>query len=264
VLLPPIAFFNLARLELDGRLLGGIALGSVALALTGLAAYLAGTHLLRLDRAATGTIMVAALIGNTGNLGLPLSLAVLGPDTLGEAVAYHELVQSPWFYLGSFAVGAAFGTAAGESTRQRLLAFLRNPPLFGALLGLAAPAALAPDLAVEITRVIAFSLLPIGFFVVAVTLAAEGRGLAMPRLTRTLLAVCGLRLVVAPLLLLALAAPLVSLPATYLVQSAMPVGITGLVVAHRYGLEVPTIAAAVAWSTLLVIVVALGASLAGA
>jgi hypothetical protein len=242
---------------------GGIALGSVALALTGLAAYVAGTHLLRLSRPATGTLMVTVLIGNTGNLGLPLSLALLGPDTLGEAVAYHELVQSPWFYLGSFAVGAAFGTAAGEGTRERVLAFVRNPPLIGALLGLAAPAALAPDLAVDITRIVAFSLLPIGFFVVAVTLAAEGGGFSMPRLTRPLLAVCGLRLVVAPLLLLALAAPLVALPTTYVVQSAMPVGITGLVVAHRYGLEVPTIAAAVAWSTLVVIVVALAASLAG-
>src|SRR5205085_3884856 len=46
----------------------------------------------------------------------------------------------------------------------------------------------------------------------------------------------------------------------YVIQAAMPTGINALVVAHAYGLELRTLAAAIAWGTAIVIVAALVAS----
>ena len=91
-------------------------------------------------------MLCTVLVANTGYLGYPLSVALLGRDQLSTAVLYDVLVSGPCLLLGAFAVGAAFGTKAGESPRQRVRAFFtRNPPLYAAIAGLLAPAALAPS-----------------------------------------------------------------------------------------------------------------------
>jgi predicted permease len=66
-----------------------------------------------------------------------------------------------------------------------------------------------------------------------------------------------LRLAVAPALLYLLSLPLIDLPSSYLLLAAMPCGINTLVVAHAYGLDMRIAAGAVAWSTAIVVVVAL-------
>ncbi|MDP9385522.1 MAG: hypothetical protein M3P50_09860 [Actinomycetota bacterium] len=52
----------------------------------------------------------------------------------------------------------------------------------------------------------------------------------------------------------------IDLPEPYLLLAAMPAGINGLVVAHAYGLDLQFAAAAIAWSTAVVVVVALVAA----
>jgi predicted permease len=118
-----------------------------------------------------------------------------------------------------FAVGAAFGASAAEGVRERTLAFVtRNPPLLALVAAVLAPEALAPDALVDASRTLVFALVPLGFFAVGVTLAAEAD------------------------------------------DGAMPCGINTLVVAHAYGLDMRIAAGAVAWSTTIVVVVALVAS----
>ena len=53
---------------------------------------------------------------------------------------------------------------------------------------------------------------------------------------------------------------IVRLPDAYLVQAAMPSGINSLVIAHAYGLDLRLTSAVLAWSTGLVVAVALAAS----
>ena len=67
-----------------------------------------------------------------------------------------------------------------------------------------------------------------------------------------------LRLVVAPTLLLLIALPLIDLPGPYLLLAAMPCGINTMIVAHAYGLDLRIAAGAVAWSTAIAVVVAVG------
>ncbi len=261
VLVPFVAFFNIARLEITADVGIGIGIGYVALILAGTIAYVVGTRLLRLARPSTGVLVNTALQANTGYLGYPLCVAVLGADRLPEAVAYDTLVQTPMFLIGVFGVGAAMGTGVGEALRERLRAFVtRNPPIVAVIAGLLAPAALAPDVLVDASRVVVYAILPLGFFAVGVTLAEEsedGQLSFPPPFTRPVAASLVLRLLVAPALLAGLAAPFIDLPEPYLLLAAMPAGINGLVVAHAYGLDLHFAAAAIAWSTAVVVAVAL-------
>jgi malate permease and related proteins len=263
VALPFMTFFILARLELDAGVGAGLVLGYAELAAVGLLAYLIGTRLLRLRREQTGALMVVVVLANTGYLGIPLSAALLGSDDLGPAIAFDTVVSGPMFYGVGFAIGAAFGTAAGETAGERLRAFLRNPPLLAVIAGLVAPDALAPDVLVDAAEVLAIAILPVGFFILGVNLASEAEEGALafpPPFSRPVAAALGLRLLVAPALMLGLAAALVAVPDAYLVQAAMPSGINSLVIAHAYGLDLKITASALAWTTAVVIIGALGAS----
>lgn len=260
-LLPFVTFFNLARLRFDADISIGILLGWVAVGTVTVIAWLAG-RALDLPRPTRGALITCALIANTGYLGYPLTASLLGFDALGEAVAWDILVGGPALLLVGFAVGAAFGTKAGETVGERVRAFFtRNPPLYAAIAGLLAPEALAPDALVDASRVGVALLLPIGFFAVGAILAEEAEEgylrLGSPLRPEVAIGIT-LRMLVAPGLLLALAAPLIDLPGPYLLLAAMPVGINTLLVGHVYGLDLRLAAQAVAWSTAIATVAALG------
>ena len=140
VLLPPVVFFNLAASEIDVSHGIGLAVGIVAVSLARCSPGGSPGRVLRLSRQRTGAVVVAVLCVNAAYLGYPLTVALLGRDQLPTAVLYDVLVSSPSLLLGAFAVGAAFGTRAGEGPRQRVRAFFtRNPPLYAAIAGLLAP-----------------------------------------------------------------------------------------------------------------------------
>jgi predicted permease len=261
VFLPPVIFFNIAKASIDLSHGAGLILGLVASSLGALFAYLIASRVLRLPRFQTGAVVCTILSVNTGYLGYPLTVALLGRDQLSTAVLYDVLVTGPCLLLGAFAIGAAFGTKAGETPRQRVRAFFtRNPALYAAILGLLAPRALAPDALVDISQALIVAILPIGFFAVGATLAenAEHGQLPMPPpVTRPVALTVVTRLAVVPGLLMLMAAPLIDLPAAYRLLSAMPSGLNSLVVAHAYGLDMEITAEAVTWSTIVVVGAAL-------
>ena len=265
VLIPPLIFFNLAAAEIDVEHGAGLGLGLVALSLAGSLAWWVTSRVLRLARPQTGAVIATVLCINTGYLGYPLTVALLGRDQLSTAVLYDVLVSGPSLLLGAFAVGAAFGAKAGEGPRERLRAFFtRNPPLYAAIAGLLAPQALAPQALVDVSQAIIVAILPIGFFAVGATLAesAEGGRLPMPPpLSRPVALAVVLRLAVAPALLVLLATPLIDLPTPYLLLAAMPTGINSMVVAQAYGLDMEITAEAVTWSTTIVVLAALASLL---
>jgi malate permease and related proteins len=257
VLIPPVVFFNLAAAEIDVDHGVGLVLGILAVSLSALLAWWVATRAMGLARHRTGAVVCTVLSVNTGYLGYPLTVALLGRDQLSTAVLYDVLVTGPCLLLGAFAVGAAFGTRAGEGPRERVWAFFtRNPPLYAAIAGLLAPEALAPDLAVDLSQALLVAILPLGFFAVGATLAenAEQGELPLPPpLTRPVALSLACRLALAPALLFTLSAPLIDLPGPYLLLAAMPSGINSMVVAHAYGLDMEITAEAVAWSTAIVV-----------
>lgn len=265
VLMPVVIFFNTAASHIDVARGAGIGLAIVAVSCASLAAWWASSRWLRLARAQTGAVICAVLCVNTGYLGYPLAAALLGRAQLATAVLYDVLVTGPCLMLGAFAIGAAFGTRSGERPRERVLAFFtRNPPLYAAVAGLAAPRALAPTALVDASQALVVAILPIGFFAVGATLAenAEHGQLPMPPpLTRPVALAVGARLALAPVLLMGLATPLIHLPAAYRLQAAMPCGLGCMIVAHAYGLDIEIAAEAVTWSTAIVVLAALASLL---
>jgi predicted permease len=261
VLVPVVIFFNLASasISLDNGL--GIGLALVNLALVATLTWFVATRILKLSNPQTGAVICSVLVANTAYLGYPLTVALLGHDHLSTGVLYDVLVSGPALMLGAFGVAAAFGNRAGEGAKQRLRTFLtRNPPLYAAILGLLAPDVLAPTALVDASQVLAVAILPIGFFAVGATLAegAEHGELPFPPpITRPVALAVGTRLVIAPALLMLLAAPLIDLPSAYRLMSAMPTGINAMVVSHAYGLDNRTVAEAITWSTAIVVVAAL-------
>ncbi len=260
-LLPPVIFFNLASSSIDLSHGLGIALGILAIALTAVLVWFVASRVMRLPGPQVGAMLCTVLVVNTGYLGYPMTVALLGRDQLPTAVLFDVLVGGPCLLLGAFGVGAALGTKAGESPRQRVRAFFtRNPPLYAAIAGLLAPGALAPPVLVDISQAIVIAILPIGFFAVGATLAegAEHGELPMPPpFTRQVAVSVVARLAVTPALLMLMAAPLIDLPAAYRLLAAMPTGLNSMIVSHAYGLDNRIVAEAITWSTALVVLAAL-------
>ena len=264
VVMPLVAFFNIARLHVTADLGGGIALGWAALLLTAAIGWLIAKRVLYLRTPTAGVLAIVGLQANTGLMGVAVAGALLGFDHVSEAVAYDALVQQPVFFIGSFAIAAATGTKAGETVPERIRAFFtRNPPLLAVALALVAPDALAPDLLVDASHLLVLCVPVLGFFAVGVTLAEEAEEGALrfpPPFTPQIGTAILLRALVAPAILLALAAPLIDLPDAFLLASTMPAGLHIVVLAHIYGLDVPFAAGAIAWTTMVAVPILLVAS----
>jgi len=262
--MPLVAFFNIARLEVTTDLGAGIALGWAALLLTAAIGWLIAKRALHLPNPTAGVLAIVGLQANTGLMGIAVAGALLGFAHVSEAVAYDALVQQPVFFIGSFAIAAATGTKAGETVPERVRAFFtRNPPLLAVALALVAPDALAPDVLVDASHVLVLCVPVLGFFAVGVTLAEEAEEGALrfpPPFTRQIRAAILLRALVAPAILLALAAPLIHLPHAFLLAAAMPAGLHIVVLAHIYGLDVPFAAGAIVWTTMVAVPILLGVS----
>lgn len=250
-ILPFLAFVTIGRLDPSADLAVGLALGVANLAVVGALALLLATRVLRLPRPAVGAMIVGAVLVNTGYLGLPVSKVLLGEDALGPAIVWDTLISSPMLLVVGFAVGAAFGTRAGETPRERVAAFAtRNPPLAAVALALVVPDAWIPNALVDVSHALVWPLLVFGFLALGITLGAEPlRG--VPRAPVAALVV--LRCAVAPALFLALSLAVGGIPDAFRLQAAMPIGVNALVVGHAYGLDLRVIAPAIAVTTTLVV-----------
>ena len=253
-LVPFVAFVNIAHLRITTGVGAGLGLAYLVIAIWGALAWLIGTRVLRLPRPAVGALVLVVILANTTYLGYPLTVALLGASQLPLAIAFDQLVMSPTFLTAGFGVGAAHGTRVGAGLRARLRAYLvRNPPLLAVAAGLVVPPSAAPHVLVTASHDLVWLLLALGFFAVGVHLAAERRaGISpLPPPDRTVAVVVALRMVAAPLLLLALSAATVHVPRAYVLEAAMPPGIAALIVGNAYGLDLRLISGALAWCTLL-------------
>ncbi len=266
VLVPFVAYTSFAHLHLSLDAGLGLVLAYVGLGIAGVLAYLAGERWLGLPRPSVGALVCSVLLVNTGYLGLPMSVAVLGSSHLNQAVAYDQVVSGPMLFTAGFAVGAIFGSRHERVGPGRLLAVItRNPPLIAALAGLLVPSALAPHALLDVRRVIVDALLVVGFLVVGISLSAERREDAAPLLERPdrrIGAALVLRFATNTALLAGVSLTGLAIPSAYLLQAAMPSGVNALLVGHAFGLDQRLIATVIVWSTMAVLLVGLVVSVA--
>lgn len=264
ILLPPVVFFNIADLHLTAGVGLGVVFGWVGMGAAMLAAYAIGTWVLHLSRPSVGVLMLTAGLGNTGYLGLPFTAALFGLDDVGDAIVFDILVSAFGLLTIGFAIGAAFGTIA-EAPRERVASFFtRNPGVWAGVAGVLAPAALSPEWAVDASRLAVFAMMPLGFFVVGVTLAAEAEEGAIkfpPPLTAPVGVALALKLLLFPAVVFGLSRLIIDVPDPYYSQAAMGCGINSVLIAHTYGMDRSLAASAVAWSTAIVVAAGLVAAL---
>lgn len=256
-ILPPIVFFNLVHIELSFGGGAGIAAGILTSVFVGLLAWVLAVPVLKLERPVAGAVICSAVLANTSYLGYPMVYSLMGGDALADAVLFDVVVSYLTLMIGAFGVGAAFGTKAGEGFRERLKAFFfKNPLLVAAILGLLAPEALAPEVAVDISRVLVLLPLVVGFFAVGAILTEEVRDGVMkipPRPHKPLGAVIACRLVAAPALLFLFTLPFSGVPSSYYLLAVMPTGLNSMIVGHAYGLDLRTAAESIVYTTAIVL-----------
>jgi len=258
VLLPIVVLTNIGRLHVTTGVAAGIGIGYVIAVILGVSAWLA-TRRLGVERPQAGATIVSAMVANTGYLGIPLAGTLLGRAAIPAAVAYDLAVSVPVLYLGGFGVGAAMGTEGGDSVGSRVKTFFtRNLAIPAAILGLVLPASVFSDGLVDASHVLVLAIAPLGFFALGVTMTGESEEGELdlpPKVTAPVATALALRLIVAPALMLTLSALIVDVPDAYLLAAAMPSGLNALTAAHGYGLDARIVAAAIAWSTALVLAV---------
>jgi len=258
VIIPPIVFFNLAHADFGTGMMAGLAVGLVGLVLVGLFAWVMAVPVLRLPRPVAGAVICGSILANTTYLGYPVVLTLMGGKDLTQGVVYDVVISGIGLMIFGFAVGAAFGTKAGEGARERVRAFfIRNPLLYAAILGLLAPHSFAPGIAVEVSRMLAMAILPVGFFAVGAVLAEEERVGAIrlpPKIHRPVWVVIFARLALSPALMLLLSLPFSGIPRSFYLMAAMPTGLNSMIVGHAYGLDLRTTAESLVFTTLIVVV----------
>ena len=264
--MPVVAFFNIARLTCDADVGAGHRASAGRRSCSPrCSAGSSAAGCSHLEPPSAGVLAIVGLQANTGLLGIAVVAALLGFSHVSEGVAYDALVQQPVFFIGSFAIAAATGTKAGETVRERVRAFfVRNPPLIAVALAPGRPRRRSHPTCSSTPRACSSCACPVlGFFAIGVTLAEEAEEGALkfpPPLTPQIGAAIVLRLLVAPAILLALAAPFIDLPAAFLLLATMPVGLHIVVLAHVYGLDVPFAAGAIVWTTMVSVPILLVAS----
>ena len=257
--MPVVVFFTVVELKITGAVGAGLAFGWAERLVALGAAWFVGSRLLNLSRPVLGALMVVVAVANTGYLGIPLTALLLGNSNgqLGLAVTYDNLVNSPVVLLIGFGIGAAFGTRAGKSSKERIRTFItRNPPLFAFVAALLMPSSFNPGWGTTLAHSLAIGIAPVGFFALGVNLMLEhdetGVRVFPPPFTTPIAAALAIRLLVAPAVMVGLSSLVLRVPDTFLLEAAMPSGINALVVAHIYGLDMKLTVGAIAWSTTIV------------
>lgn len=236
----------MSRVEVEPRIMGGVALAAALVTLSMLVIGYLVTRWLRLEPAG---YLPSLLFPNNGNLGLPLCLFAFGETGLALALASFMVMMLSTFTLGIVMVSRAEGVGA------RLRALARQPVLYAMVL---AVALLLTD--TELPRWLFNTTDLLGGFAIPLMIMTLGVSLARLKLVawkRSLL-FSALR-VLGGLALGYLAARLVGLEGEALgvavLQAAMPVAIFNYLLSLRYDRQPQEVAAMVLISTLLAFLV---------
>ena len=125
-----LTFWGLLLRPIDSTLLfaPSIYLFIVLIALT-LSAFVA--KLLFEDKKEYSIAMVAAIIGNTGNLGIPINIAIFGP----ESIPYTTIVNLVNVFV-VYTIGVFFYSRGSFDTKTSLTNILKLPILWAAIIAL--------------------------------------------------------------------------------------------------------------------------------
>lgn len=187
------------------------------------------------NKPAQGSFLLASMVGNTGYLGYPVTLALVGPQYFGWALFYDLLGTTLGAYGLGVVLAARFGIEA-QSRWQLLRAVLINPALWSFGLGLGFRDLPLPNPAEELLYRLAWSAVALALVLIGMRLSQLSSWHSLRRASISL----AIKMLLVPLVLgmglsgLGLMGP----PQLVLVlQMAMPPAFATLVLAEAYNLD---------------------------
>lgn len=205
-----------------------------------------GARLLRLPREMAGGFIIAAALGNTGYIGYPITAALLGDRNLPEAIFYDVFGTVGALVVVGLLIAQHYGT--NDEARVNPL---REIVTFPAVIALALALLLRPF---DIPILVSDGLGLLANMVAPLIMLSVGLSLRVSTLGRAagpLVALTGLRLLVAPAIALAVGTLLLGdvgggAPLRVAVlEAGMPAMMLTLVVGERFGLDTDFIASAI-------------------
>jgi len=220
-------------------------------AVTALVAW-ALSRALALPRPIAGGFILAAALGNTGYIGYPITEALLGESGLVRAIFYDVFGTVGCVLIVGLVIAERFGEAEGNRLHP-LLEALTFPAVIALAVGLLLRPVAIPEMVSVGIDTLANLVVPLIMIVVGVSLRPGAiREQAVP-----LAFLSGIRLVLAPLVALAIGTLALSDPAAVrlvVLEAGMPSMMLTLVVGERFGLDTDFIAAAILVTTVACVV----------
>lgn len=198
-----------------------------------------------------GSFLLTAMVGNTGYLGYPIALALVGPQYFGWAVFYDTLGSTLGAYGLGVVLAAHFGRGATNQT-QLLLSLIRNPALWSFWSGLALRNIELPDPLEQGLRNLAWTIVALSLLLLGMRLSQinSWRNLWQSAISLSI------KMLLVPLLI-GFSLPLfgiVGLPQLAVVlQTAMPPAFATLVITEAYDLDRELTVTSLALGSLLIL-----------
>ncbi len=247
VALPALVFRAVHGAELDVSLLLVAVVGWVALLAAFGAAWL-WCRWCHSERPTTGGFLIAASLGNTGYLGYPLALALLGDEGLVRAIFYDQFAT----VLAVLTIGLGIAHRMGTESDGRANP-VKDIVTFPGLIALALAFVLRPfampGLVSDVLEALSGLVVPL--IMISLGLSLEVK--AIRRNPSAIGALAGIKLVLAPLVAWGIGSLLLEDPdAVRLVvlEAGMPSMLLSLVFGLRYGLDADFISSAILVTTL--------------
>jgi auxin efflux carrier (AEC) len=247
VALPALVFRAVHGAELDVSLLLVAVVGWVALLAAFGAAWLwcRGCHTVR---PTTGGFLIAASLGNTGYLGYPLSLALLGDEGLVRAIFYDQFATVLAVLTIGLGIAHRMGTESDGRTNpvKEIVTF---PGLIALVLAFVLRPFAVPGLVSDVLEALSGLVVPL--IMISLGLSLEVK--AIRRNPSAIGALAGIKLVLAPLVAWGIGSLLLEDPEAVrlvVLEAGMPSMLLSLVFGLRYGLDADFISSAILVTTL--------------
>jgi predicted permease len=182
-----------------------------------------------------GSFILSSTLGNTGYLGYPITLALVGPQYFAWAIFYDTLGNT----LGSYGFGVALAAHYGLSRRtswQLMKAIAINPGILSFVVGLTLRPVFLPEPVEQVMRGAAWTILSLALLLIGMRLSQVKSWNYAQQATPSL----GIKMILVPLLL-GFGLPHLGItgPAQLVIvlQMAMPPAFATLVIAEAYELD---------------------------
>ncbi len=182
-----------------------------------------------------GSFLLAAMVGNTGYLGYPVTLAIVGTQYFGWALFYDLLGST----LGSYGLGVALAARFGRGVQshwQLAQVILINPALWSLGFGLGVRNLPLPTVAEQVLHELAWTIVALSLVLIGMRLSNLNSWRNLPRAAISL----GIKMLLVPLILgssLSLFGLTGSPQLVIVLQMAMPPAFATLVIAEAYNLD---------------------------